>query len=130
MSKLQKGYNIVFTHWENDGDNYKTTVVNCTEPKEVELLVPFLKILKGPLGNLGEGELEQVDRSDLVKLLPSLCSWKWGELELDEYFDEIDALREFLYDMDLASEYSDTRKVESIEVYFVSQIENMTGDFV
>lgn len=51
MSTIPAGYQIHTLSWENDGDNYKTTILSGLTQEDVKFYIDLANIFKGKYGN-------------------------------------------------------------------------------
>ena len=134
MSTIKAGFRITVTSWENDADNYNTTITNGLDESTVQYHVDFLKLIKGShcnnknvFGNLYEPRDSEV--AAFEKAVTKVVE-KHGKLEVE--CEPLDIAMDILYDYTGASEGYMTRVVESIMVEYVPQeiiIEDVSKKF-
>ena len=131
--KLSKGYLILFTSWENDGDQYRNVHVNVKTKSEALVLIEIAKMFATNKENSSLGNKEHDDFDDLkesiietlkenitnedVKVaLDNYVSDVWNEMDGDDFYCW---LIDNILNEPVEYDYGFCRKVEEIELYEV-----------
>jgi hypothetical protein len=140
MLSKAKGYHIVVTTWENDGDNYATESVHFADRTEAENAVKIIRMFtsRNNSKNPGIGNLQERDTSKIFEAFHKLIEENPGIIPVS--IDDIEEdnispydLLEFVPDVGIgSSEYYLTRVVDKIVVeYYPEDVhcEDLTAEF-
>ncbi|HET8687113.1 MAG TPA: hypothetical protein VFM18_10690 [Methanosarcina sp.] len=145
--KIQKGYWVKITSWENDADNYQTKELMGLSEEKVKCLVGFCKLhcSKNAWGTeKGFGNMYDPGDHDVEKYLDAVREliatdpenyrslfWIKSIEDEEECLDDI--ICEFSYDIGLHSGEFYTRVFSNIEILYVPddiEIEDVTKKFL
>lgn len=149
---IPAGYRVTVESWENDADNYKTSVMEGLTKGEVVFLVDFAKLFysqnnwKGPKGhgnmydpdskelsNFKEAYMGVINKHGVAAMGDVIRSHFWDEDAGSFYEDQHDGVMELAYDMGLSGGDFYTRVLDSIKVEYIPTeiiLQDVTEDFV
>ena len=123
---IRRGYQVVVTSYENDGDNYKTKTVVADTEQDALVLVALAKLLRDEFGNLYEpNDFEREQFAQAVANIPGMKEYVYKhcpDLMNPEYgASEMDFVMDILYEMSLSAGDYFTRACTDVEVYYVPE---------
>mgnify|MGYP003452332281 CR=1 FL=1 len=136
------GYQLTFTSWENDGDHYKTTVIQGLSKPDAEFYIELAKMFSSVndlqdqgMGNNTNSDLDLRDAiNELLERHPNISDDErefWSEESEEQYNDLWYQLCDTILGRPV--DYDDhgfCRVVESIQVHLISEpIVDVTDQF-
>jgi len=130
MNKIEKGYTITVTSWENDGDNYNTKSITVDSIEKAKAYYDLMQLCKSKnntkeirLGNTSEFSTKQ--KKLIVSFLINNPILLEGDEENASEDDLIDIFYDIIYELLGGSEFYACRVMESCVVTY-SDIEVIT----
>lgn len=121
----KKGYEIVVTSWENDGDNYNTVIYETDDKEHALATVEFANLFKkscweGGIGNSYSPNANELKRIDDVfisfyKEHPHLLPKEW---DIPQEDDIALACSDHASNLGLTNGEYYTRKLSNLEIYY------------
>lgn len=126
---IPAGYRVSVTTWENDGDNYKTEIIDGVSEKHIPFIVELCNLLKrDKFGNMSDHE----STDELMIALNSLIE---KHPERPDYCDSAEeTYKGLMWKLGLTpSGYYATTVFDSIKIEYIPapiEIENVTDRFI
>ncbi len=135
FNKTPVGYRLTVVSWENDGDNYNTTVQSGLTKEQTAFYVDLINVIGGDFGNMYDPDEEEINNLKLalepiVVKHADYCNAEFKE-DMSEDDFVLNMSSDLHYEFFGGSEYY-TRNLESFKVEYIPveiNIEDVTHDF-